>query len=71
MSVTEERLREKLEEGAFYDYNQLLKTLFFKLKMRKREQEYQGLMKRAMEDLRQHNQVSPHLNSRKTCLSTS
>lgn len=40
MSVTEERLREKLQEGAFYDYNQLLKTLFFKLKMRKREQEY-------------------------------
>jgi hypothetical protein len=44
MSVTEERLREKLAEGAFYDYNQLLKTLFFKLKMKKKVDEFKGLI---------------------------
>jgi hypothetical protein len=42
--VTEERLREKLAEGAYYDYNQLLKTLFFKLKMRRKVDECRGLI---------------------------
>lgn len=58
MSVTEERLREKLQEGAFYDYNQLLRTLFFKLKMRKKVDEYQGLIQRALKDLKENGQVS-------------
>jgi len=58
MSVTEERLREKLQEGAYYDYNQLLRTLFFKLKMRKKVDEYQGLIQRALKDLKENSQVS-------------
>jgi hypothetical protein len=58
MSVTEERLREKLAEGAFYDYNQLLKTLFFKLKMRRKIDECKGLIMRAAVDLKEHDQVS-------------
>ena len=62
MSVTEERLKEKLLEGAYYDYNQLLKTLFFKLKMRKKPDEYKGLMQRAMKDLKENNQVSLYKN---------
>lgn len=53
--MSEDRLQEKLDQGAFYDYNQLLKTLFFKLKMRKRETEYKELIKKAMTDLHTHN----------------
>ena len=51
-------MREKLAEGAFYDYNQLLKTLFFKLKMKKKVDEFKGLIQRALKDLSDHDQVS-------------
>lgn len=58
MSVTEERLKEKLQLGEFYDYTMLLKTLFFKLKMRRKEVEFKGLIQRAMQQLSEHDQVS-------------
>jgi hypothetical protein len=52
--MSEDRLKEKLDQGAYYDYNQLLKTLFFKLKMKKKETEYKELIKRALNDLNSH-----------------
>ena len=50
-----ERLKEKLEAGQFYDYEQLVKTLFFKYKLRKKDQEMKAIIKKAMEELNQHN----------------
>lgn len=58
MSVTEERLKEKLDAKEFYDYTMLLKTLFFKLKMRNKQTEFKGLIQRAMHNLDEHGQVS-------------
>jgi len=49
------RLDEKLKAGEYYDYEQHVRTLFFKLKMKKREAEYKELIKRAMSDLHAHN----------------
>jgi hypothetical protein len=56
--MSDNRLDEKLAAGQYYDYEQHVRTLFFKLKMRKREAEYKQLIKRAMDDLYAHNQVS-------------
>ena len=55
--MADSRLDEKLAAGHYYDYEQHVRTLFFKLKMRKRESEYKELIKRAMTDLDAHNQV--------------
>ena len=55
MSVTQERLNEKLEQGQFYDYSQLLKTMFFKLKMKRKEDEQKQLIQKALSDLKTHN----------------
>ena len=52
-----ERLKEKLEAGQYYDYEQLVKTLFFKYKLRKRDQEMRALIKQAMTELNDHKQV--------------
>ena len=52
-----ERLKEKLEAGQYYDYEQLVKTLFFKYKLRKRDDEMKALIKKAMEELNEHKQV--------------
>lgn len=51
-----DRLAEKLEQKAYYDYEQLVKTLFFKFKLRKREKEMKDLMKKAMTDLSSNGQ---------------
>ena len=56
--MADSRLDEKLAAGHYYDYEQHVRTLFFKLKMRKRESEFKELIKRAMTDLDAHNQVS-------------
>lgn len=48
-------MAEKLEAKQFYDYEQLVKTLFFKFKLRKREKEMKDLMKKAMTDLSNNN----------------
>ena len=53
----EKRLEEKLAAKEFYDYGQLVKTLFFKYKMRKRETEMKQLIKNAMQGLSQNDQV--------------
>ena len=55
--MSDDRLDEKLAAGQYYDYEQHVRTLFFKLKMRKREAEYKKLIQRAMDDLLAHNQV--------------
>lgn len=47
----EKRLQEKLEAKEYYDYEQLVKTLFFKFKLRKKEVEMKNVMKKAMVDL--------------------
>jgi hypothetical protein len=52
--MAEARLQEKLANGAYYDYEQLVKTMFFKHKMKKRESQYKALMKKAMEDLHKY-----------------
>lgn len=49
-----DRLKEKLEAGQYYDYEQLVKTLFFKYKLRKRDQEMRALIKQAMVELNEH-----------------
>lgn len=56
--MSDARLVEKLASGHFYDYEQQVKTLFFKYKMRKREKEMKELITRAMDDLNSHQQVS-------------
>jgi hypothetical protein len=55
--MSDARLDEKLAEGKFYDYEQHVRTLFFKYKMRKREKEMKELMTRAMNDLNNAKQV--------------
>lgn len=50
-----ERLPVMLEQGKFYEYEQLIKTLFFKLKIRKRHDEMKKIIKRAMDELHQYN----------------
>ena len=55
--MSDDRLDEKLAAGQYYDYEQRVRTLFFKLKMKKREAEYKKLIQRAMDDLLAHNQV--------------
>ena len=52
-----ERLKEKLEAGQYYDYEQLVKTLFFKFKMKKKDAEMKALIKKSMEELNEHKQV--------------
>jgi hypothetical protein len=52
--MSDSRLDEKLAEGAFYDYEQHYKTMFFKYKMRKREKEMKELTTRAVNDLNNH-----------------
>jgi hypothetical protein len=42
--MADNRLEEKLAAGQYYDYEQHVRTLFFKLKMRKRETEYKQLI---------------------------
>lgn len=54
--MAEARLQEKLASGAYYDYEQLVKTMFFKHKMKKKEAEYKALMRKAMEDLQRYEQ---------------
>jgi tetratricopeptide (TPR) repeat protein len=49
--MSDSRLAEKLKDGAYYDYEQMVKTIFFKYKMRKREKEMRELIERAMNDL--------------------
>ena len=61
--MSDDRLDEKLAAGQYYDYEQHVRTLFFKLKMRKREAEYKKLIQRAMDDLLAHNQVSVIVNT--------
>jgi len=51
-----ERLKEKLEAGQYYDYEQLVKTLFFKYKLRKRDEEMRTLIRQAMLELNEHKQ---------------
>ena len=55
-----ERLKEKLEAGQYYDYEQLVKTLFFKHKMKKKDAEMKALIKKSMEELNEHKQVGTH-----------
>ena len=52
-----ERLKEKLDAGQYYDYEQLVKTLFFKFKMKKKTAEMKAIIKKAMEELNEHKQV--------------
>merc|ERR1719362_1458836 len=48
----ESRLQEKLEAQQYYDYEQLVKTLFFKYKLGKKgKQKMEDLMRKAMADL--------------------
>ena len=54
--MSDSRLDEKLAAGAYYDYEQHFKTMFFKFKMRKREKEMKELTDRAMNDLSSHKQ---------------
>ena len=55
-----ERLKEKLEAGQYYDYEQLVKTLFFKHKMKKKDAEMKALIKKSMQELNEHKQVGKH-----------
>ena len=52
-----ERLKEKLDAGQYYDDEQLVKTLFFKFKMKKKTVEMKAIIKKAMEELNEHKQV--------------
>ena len=56
--MSDARLDEKLASEQYYDYEQHVKTLFFKYKMRKKEKEMKELMTRAMNDLNNAKQVS-------------
>jgi len=47
----EQRMKEQLESGNFYEYSQFIKTIFFKFKMRRRFAEMKELIKRAITDL--------------------
>jgi len=47
----EARLKEKLSDGKFYDYSELVRTLFFKYKLRNKTQQMQDLISQAMVDL--------------------
>lgn len=49
-------MAEKLAEGNFYEYTQLIKTIFFKYKMRRRFEPMKALIQTAIEDLSKLNQ---------------
>ena len=59
----EGRLQEKLEAEQYYDYEQLVKTLFFKYKLGKKgKQKMEDLMRRAMKDLSAAGQVREQIS---------
>ena len=45
-----------MDTGNFYEYSQLIKTIFFKYKMRRRFKEMRDLIKKAVDDLSQASQ---------------
>jgi len=47
----EARLKEKLADGKYYDYSELVRTLFFKYKIRNKTQQMQDIISQAMIDL--------------------
>ena len=52
-ATQEQRMKEQLDSGNFYEYTQFIKTIFFKYKMRRKFTEMKDLIKKALIDLGQ------------------